>query len=383
MRRGRVLGVILALCFLAGALGGGAGLLLAASPRTTVLAMGMDRRADEPTRTDTMLLVSLDPAHRADFMLSLPRDLWITIPGQGPGRINEAYAIGGPSLSVLSASQLTGAPVDRWIVINFAGFKDVVDAMGGVTVDVAQTIDDPTYPADTGNGYSPFHLDAGRQHLDGATALRYVRSRHDDPEGDIGRTRRQQQVLEALAQQARSPANWWRLPLVARAAFASMQTDMSPLELARFGVLAARRDLSSFQTASLDLAHGYVGNLVTAGGAQVLQPNVPAIRRLVAGLEAGIGGEAASVRVLNGTATPGLAARFADQLAVKGVDVTAVGNASRDDVATTRIEQNSVAGPSARTAAYLATILHAPVVRQDQPGSRVALTVVLGRDSTR
>lgn len=381
MSRPRTLALILLLCAMAGAVGGVAGLLFAAGPKATVLAMGMDRRTDEPTRTDTMLLVSLDPTHRADFMLSLPRDLWVPIAGNGLGRINEAYEDGGPSLSVQTASHLSGVPIDHWVVINFSGFKDVVDAMGGVTVDVAQTIDDPTYPADTGNGYSPFHLDAGRQHLDGATALRYVRSRHSDPEGDIGRTRRQQQVLEALAREARSPLNWWRLPLVARAAFASVQTDMSPPELLRFGLLAARRDPSSFQTASLDLAHGYVANEVTSGGAQVLRPNVPAIRRLAAGLEAGIGGEAASVRVLNGTTSPGLAARYADQLAARGVDVTGIGNAPRSDVAATQIEQNGVAGTSTRTAAYLASILHAPVIRHDQPGSSVALTVVLGRDA--
>ncbi|MGD9527547.1 LCP family protein [Pseudonocardia sp.] len=168
-------------------------------PGLTFLLMGTDSRAALPTtgsaagadegsaRSDVVMLARLAPDASSAAVVSIPRDSWVDIPGRGPAKINAAYAYGGPSLLVRTAEQLTGIRVDHFAVVDFAGFQAMVDAVGGIDVQVA---------APTSNYGVDFH--AGMNHLDGAEALAYVRQRYDLPEGDLDRARRQQNALRAL-----------------------------------------------------------------------------------------------------------------------------------------------------------------------------------------
>ena len=159
-------------------------------PAINVLLLGTDARPDDPVapRTDTMILLTLDPQSQTAGMLSLPRDLWIPIPGFGYStKINTAYTIGesreypggGAQLAKDTISSFVGQPVQYYLRVNFQGFVELIDLIGGVQIVVPETIHDDKYPTDD-YGYQTFHIDAGIQHLDGQTALQYVRTRNGD-----------------------------------------------------------------------------------------------------------------------------------------------------------------------------------------------------------
>jgi LCP family protein required for cell wall assembly len=176
-----------------------------ASPVLTVLLVGTDSRADVPTtgtdadpgadpgsqRSDVLMLARIDPSRTGASVVSIPRDSWVDIPGRGMNKINAAYAFGGPSLLVQTVEGLTGVRVDHFAVVDFAGFTAMVDAVGGIDVQVAE--------ATSNNGVD---FAAGANHLDGAGALAYVRQRYDLPRGDLDRAQRQQNALRAVLEKA-------------------------------------------------------------------------------------------------------------------------------------------------------------------------------------
>jgi LCP family protein required for cell wall assembly len=173
--------------------------------RFTVLVLGMDQRPGEfgtSYRTDTMILISLDPKTNRVGMLSIPRDLYVDVPGWGLQRVNSAYGLGelsgpggGPQLAMQTVQYNFGIPVNEYVVVNFDSFIKVIDLIGGVNIYVESAIYDPEYP-DMTYGYDPFYMEAGWHEMDGHTALKYARSRHGTD--DIDRGRRQQQVLYAI-----------------------------------------------------------------------------------------------------------------------------------------------------------------------------------------
>src|SRR5688572_19103945 len=176
-------------------------------PAINVLLLGSDARPGESdiSNTDTMILLSFDPQNRTVGLLSLPRDLWVPIPGFGyETRINTAFPLGetygyeggGAQLAKDTVSSFIGQPVQYYARVNFQGFVELVDMIGGVDIVVPFTIHDDEYPTDD-YGVETFYLEAGQQHLDGATALKYVRTRNVDD--DYGRASRQQQVIRAVA----------------------------------------------------------------------------------------------------------------------------------------------------------------------------------------
>ncbi|MCD4685329.1 MAG: LCP family protein [Anaerolineae bacterium] len=176
--------------------------------RFTVLMLGMDRRPGEfggAYRTDTMILISLDPATDRVGMLSIPRDLAVEIPGYRLQKINSAYTKGeleapggGPLLAMQTVQYNFGIRINEFVTVDFETFVAIIDLIGGIHVEVPYDIYDPEYP-DMNYGYDPFYIEAGWQTLDGATALKYARSRHGSD--DIDRSRRQQQVILAVRDQ--------------------------------------------------------------------------------------------------------------------------------------------------------------------------------------
>lgn len=179
-----------------------------AKQRFTMLIMGIDKRPGETGtgfRTDTLILVSVDPVSRKIGMLSIPRDLFMPLPGRkGLQRINTAYLTGelerpggGPTLAVNTLQYNLGIHINKYVVVSFDAVINLVDAIDGIDIDVAAPIDDPEYP-DMYNGYDPLYIPAGHIHMDGQLALKYARTRHQDD--DYRRTRRQQQVLLAIRQ---------------------------------------------------------------------------------------------------------------------------------------------------------------------------------------
>ena len=174
--------------------------------RYTIVVGGLDRRPDqtgEPVRTDSLMLVSIDPSRKALGVLSIPRDLWVRIPEQEEhDRINRAYFLGegratgyGPRLLQQTVSWNLGMRVHNYILVDFQAVIDIVDHLGGVEVTIDYTIDDERFP-DMNYGYDPFYLPAGTHILDGWDTLRFARTRHGN--NDVRRAERQQMVLYAI-----------------------------------------------------------------------------------------------------------------------------------------------------------------------------------------
>jgi LCP family protein required for cell wall assembly len=160
----------------------------------TVLLLGSDGRPGETDapRTDSIIITRIDPLRHRVALLSLPRDLWVAIPGYGYSRINAAHAWGGVELARATVANLLGIPIDSAVLIDFQGFIGAIDSLGGVTVDVEKELYDAQFPT-MDYGYTVAHFLPGPQQMDGATALMYSRIRH--PDSDFARMRRQQAVL--------------------------------------------------------------------------------------------------------------------------------------------------------------------------------------------
>jgi LCP family protein required for cell wall assembly len=173
--------------------------------RFTVLVMGLDKRPDESGsvfRTDSMMLISFDPANNSIGILSIPRDLYVEVPYAGLHRINAAYVIGelespdgGPALAMQTVQYNFGIRVNEYVTVDFDTFISVIDAIGGIDIEVPREITDYAYPT-MDYGTETFHVDAGWQTMNGTTALKYARTRHASD--DIDRAHRQQQVLYAI-----------------------------------------------------------------------------------------------------------------------------------------------------------------------------------------
>jgi LCP family protein required for cell wall assembly len=188
-----------------------------------VVLLGSDARAGEASRSDTIVV-----AKAGEGMLAVPRDTLVEIPGHGEDKINAAFATGGPELTVKTLENLTGLPINNYVVVHFDGVEDIVNALGGVTLEVEQ-------PIEVGIEGRRVFIPAGTQTLNGIEALAYVRFR-DTPTADIGRVGRQQGFLRELAKEATSPAKLPRLPATARAVWRNIDTNMNPLEATRFAI---------------------------------------------------------------------------------------------------------------------------------------------------
>jgi len=199
------------------------------------LLLGSDASAGGASRADTIVVTKAGGG-----MLAVPRDTLVDIPGVGEDKINAAFAAGGPDLTVETVENLTGVPVDGYVVVNFGGVKDIVDAMGGITLEVDE-------PIEVGIEGRRVSIPAGTRELDGFEALAYVRYR-GGPTADIGRIGRQQKFLRELAQESTSPSNLVRLPATARATWRNIDTNMNPLQAARFAI---RTRLSGIEEAEL------------------------------------------------------------------------------------------------------------------------------------
>lgn len=199
-----------------------------------ILVLGVDGRDAEGyiSRTDSIMLLGIDPARLRTSILSLPRDLFIDVPGYGPQRINtvnvlgeQGRAGGGVDLMIASLAHNFGVNIDRYARLQFDGFVELIDAVGGVTIDVERTIVDNLYPTEDG-GVTTIRFESGVQHMDGERALIYARTRQADD--DYHRANRQQQVISALLGKAVIPAYW---PSVITVLNRSLDTNLTVIDM--------------------------------------------------------------------------------------------------------------------------------------------------------
>ncbi len=264
--------------------------------RFTLLLMGIDKRPGETGtvfRTDTLILISIDPSTHAIGMLSVPRDLYVSIPpntvvgnSYGLQRINAAYAIGelvhpgsGPQLAMQTVQYNLGIRINDYVVVDFSTVIGAVDTVGGVDIDVPTAISDPEYP-NMNYGYEPLYIPAGHIHMNGTLALKYARTRHQS--SDLDRARRQQQVITAIRDKilsldmaprliAQAPTLWGQFN-------SGIQTDLTLDQLIRLGLYAKDVPKANVHQGVID--YSYVTSQMWQG-MSILVPNRAAIGPLM------------------------------------------------------------------------------------------------------
>jgi LCP family protein required for cell wall assembly len=294
--------------------------------RVNILLLGSDSRPGEKFgRTDTMIVVTIDPQAKTAGMLSIPRDLWVSVPGYGESRINQAhrtggvegYPGGGPALAVATVEANLGVPIEFYVLVDFEGFQQVVDTLGGIDLCVPEGIDAAAYygytpeyvnpeeyysfvpvsavdsvaaPAPTATpgaaeeiieqsqGYEFLYIEPGWHTLDGATALTYARSRASVT-ADFARVQRQQAVLLAIKAKALQMNAVLRLPELWQTMGQTVQTDLTLSQALQLAQLAYEIDPAQIQTAAI--SHDQTKSYRTASGASVLLPRREEIKTLV------------------------------------------------------------------------------------------------------
>ena len=204
--------------------------LLTAKDKATIMIMGVDQREGDIGRSDTLMVAAIDPAKKETALLSIPRDTRVAIPRNGYDKINAAYAYGGEKLTQKTVEDLLGIRIDHYIIIDTRAFQKIVDAIGGIDIDVEKRMyyEDPW----DDDGGLIIDLRPGLQHMDGKTAVTYVRYRDED--GDIGRVKRQQKFMRACVDAVTTPAILPRLPGIISSVIDSVKTDLSVRQMLEF-----------------------------------------------------------------------------------------------------------------------------------------------------
>ena len=213
---------------------------------TTILLLGTDHStaADRATahRSDSIMLMHTDPGHERISYLSVPRDLYVPIPGHGEDRVNAAYQDGGPVLTIKTLEALTGVKINHIAIVDFNQFKKVIDELGGVTINVPKPIlsnkFDCPFPAAKCASWKGWRFAKGPQHMNGERALVYSRIRENqlDPgENDLTRAARQQQVLQAVSSKLAGLGTYLDLPFIGSDLMRPLATDLSPGDFIQLG----------------------------------------------------------------------------------------------------------------------------------------------------
>ena len=371
--------------------------------RVNILMMGIDQREHEqgPWRTDTMLVLTIDPVTLSGGMLSIPRDLWVPIPGYEEGRINTAHYLGdlrdypggGPALATKTVQYNLGVPIHYHVRVDFTAFEQMVDLIGGIDVYVEEEVVDPAYP-DEGYGYDPLYIPAGWQHFNGEMALKYARTRHSAG-GDFDRAKRQQQVILALFEQVTRldllPQLAPRAPELWQAMQDSVVTDLTLDQIIALANLASEVKPESISYSVID--EYYTQFWATPDGQQVLIPLRDRIRELRDYIftteapmpqsdepAARLAAEAATIEVLNGTTTAGLAGNTAELLQQQGLEVLHLDNADRSDCTESLV---IVYTGKTYTAEYIVNLLGLPptaVVYGGDSAAEYDISLIIGAD---
>ena len=371
--------------------------------RVTLLVMGLDYRdweaGEGAPRTDTMILLSVDPVTKTAGILSIPRDLWVSMPGfEDPNRINTAYRFGeiyelpggGPELAMKTVEGVLGLDINYYALIDFFAFEKFIDQLGGIKVDVEKTIKVDPIEGNT------IHLKSGPVVLHGNLALAYARARNTKG-GDFDRAERQQKVIMGIRNRILSsnalPTLIGRAPAIYNDLASGIHTNMNLDEAIKLAWLAQ-------QISEENIKRGVIGtDQITFGtspeGDQVLKPRPEQVRILRDEIFTASGpaspamsdltpkelmqAENARVSVLNGSGAGGLASQTADFLKADGVNLTETGDAPEPYAATTIISYTG----NPYTVRYLVDLMSISpnrIYHRYDPSSPVDIVIYLGYD---
>jgi LCP family protein required for cell wall assembly len=370
--------------------------------RINILVMGLDYRDwladDGPARTDTMILVTIDPVAKTAGMLSIPRDLWVNVPGYGQNKINTAYFLGegnrlpegGPGLAAKTVEEFLGVDVHYWAQVDFTAFVQFVDYIGGIKMEITETIVLEMI------GGEKEKIKPGRYTFDGALALAFARNRSEG-DGDFDRARRQQQVILAIRRQLlradvqkillSNPKGVWDI------FSAGIKTNV-PFDAAfRLGMLALKINPEQI-TQKVIAPPEHVTHALSPEGLSILKPITQNIRILRDEIFTPVGligpaaadgdpldlllAEAAKVGVYNGSSVSGLAGATEQYLLGKSVNVTQIGN--MDYVPSTTIYDYTGNPYTVRYFVELMGIQQTRIFNSYDPNSTIDVAIILGNE---
>lgn len=346
---------------------------------------------------DTTMVVSIDPKNAQIAMLSIPRDLYVPIPGFGNGKINSAHSTGeqnkdktggGPELMKKTVANILDLSIHYYIRADFTGFIKLIDALGGVQVDVEKTISDPFYPDENMEGYNPFYIGSGIHQLDGATALKYARSR--ETTSDFDRARRQQQILTAVKEKALSAGiltNPKKITDILKILGDHIRTDMQTKEMEQLMTILKNCDTSKIVNKVLDnSSSGLLSNPTTDMGGYYLIPkaginNFSEIQRLAHEIfsDPYLKEESAKIEILNASKYPGVAKELSATLNSYGYNVVRIADSDQPKDESVIYDYSS--GKKAFTLQFLSNRLMAKVISQPKKSSSdIDISIVIGNN---
>lgn len=368
-----------------------------------VLVVGLDN-VEGGSRTDAIALAIFDADNKALRIASIPRDSRVYIPGRSWDKINHAYVYGGIRLLRETLVNLTGMPIDYFVKINYKSFPRIVDALGGVDIYVEKRLHYNDY-----SGKLFINIPKGQQHLDGKTALGYVRFRHD-PLGDIGRVQRQQKFVDLMMKKLKSPAIIPLIPTLVNEVFDAVDTDLAPLEALKLlqfanslppdrikmfmapGRTGSNKGISYWILDNNAFSLQLAAKLPPADFSLIEDGNEVNLRELKesSGSNSGMSSERLaelrdqimSIRILNGDGEKGIGKRAAQIFQRIGIEVPYTGNARHYDYRSSSIIYPPNADESVKQGAMaLAELCGITNERLIQPDSRAtSLTLIIGHD---
>ncbi|NTW29338.1 MAG: LCP family protein [Coriobacteriia bacterium] len=338
--------------------------LTAATPTEpfNVLLLGTDGRKGETSyRSDTVMLAHIDPVAKKVWIVSIPRDTKVAIPGHGQDKINAAHTYGGAALTIQTVKEFTGLPINYYMEVNFEAFQKAVDALGGVWVDVPVAINDSE--ADGTTNKTASKVAAGYQLLDGAHALTFVRARHQFVDQDFARMRNQQLFLKALADQMTKAQNISKIPSIVSAVAPYVTTNMSLVDMVK-----TAQALKSAGSQNV-----YTATVTGSWSSPYIIPDLTVLNKLMGDIKAGRSFDSTStstagasttaapakqpadvsVTVLNGAGIAGVAGQASAILRAQGFPIASVGNASQNVYTQTLVIYKTDSSLAALVASYL------------------------------
>jgi len=359
----------------------------ASGDHLTFLVVGSDSREglDDLThfgpaggaRGDVVMLVRVDSATSEAQMLSIPRDLWVEIPGHGMNKINSAYSFGGPTLMVETIKSNLGVEVNHYVEIDFPGFQALVDEAGGIEID---------FPAAARDLKSGLDVPAGTRRLDGEQALAYARSRSYQEmrngswisvdANDFGRTARQQVVMRAILSELKSPSTITEAGDIASGMAEHMTIDS---KLASASVASLVWDFKGIFTGSI-VGATLPGSIATIDGQSVVVADEPEAGNMLANFRAGLpfAEQPLRVEVLNGNGTAGSAGSLAQTLESLGFRVESIGNAGSTDFTDTTV----IVPEGSEAGARITSALGFGVVQFGSVDNGYDAVVIVGSDAS-
>lgn len=304
------------------------------APREPVnfLIIGSDvTPVEDRGRSDTLMILRADLDKKKGVLISIPRDFYVEIPGHGQDKINHSYNYGGVPLTIQTVEQYTGLDINHYAVVDYNGFTQIVDAIGGVTVDVDERMVD----WELGDP-----IEKGRQKMDGVTALHYVRWRND-PRGDFARIEHQQKFARALIDESSRVLTAFKLPQLVNIVANNVQTDMTISEMLNMVNAVRSLNQENLDTVSLpgspDMIDGVSYVIPDQEKVDMILTLVKQGKPVDTALFEDVAASEITVKVLNGSGAEGVAKEIGDILTNQGCQLIVSGNADKSDYKTSLI----------------------------------------------